>query len=129
MAASGATTGLARVAQLGEGAAFWRMVGAAVAYVPAIWVVTGLAVALFGLLPRLATALAWTAVGLLLLVTMFAESFDWPAWIGDLSPIAWVPTMPLEAWAAGPTVGLLAVAAVLLGIGFGGLRRRDLALA
>ena len=71
------------------------MVGAAVSYVPAIWVVAGVAVALFGLLPRLATTVAWTAVGLFLLITMFAESFEWPGWVVDLSPISWIPAMPL----------------------------------
>ncbi|MGY1836594.1 ABC transporter permease [Blastococcus sp. SYSU DS0510] len=127
MAASGVTTGIVRVLQTGESAASGRMLAAAVAYVPAVWVVAGLAVALFGLLPRAATALAWTAVGLFLVITMFAESFDWPGWVGDLSPVAWVPLMPLEPWTAGPVLGLLAVAAALLGVGFAGFRRRDLA--
>ncbi len=128
MAAAGATTGLARVAQTGDAAAFGRMMGAAVAYVPAIWVVAGLAVALVGLLPRWATALAWTAVGLLLLVTMFAESFDWPGWVSDLSPISWVPTQPIEPWRWTPALALLAVAGALLAAGFAGFRRRDLQL-
>ena len=128
MAASGVTTGAVRVAQTGETAAFGRLLGAALAYVPAVWVVAGIAVALFGLLPRLATALSWTAVGLFVVVTMFAESFDWPAWVSDLSPISWVPRQPLEEWTAGPVLGLLAVAGVLLAAGFGGFRRRDLAL-
>lgn len=127
MAASGATTGLVRVVQTGEGAAFGRMVGAAVSYVPAIWVVAGIAVALFGLLPRLAATVAWTAIGLFLLITMFAESFEWPGWVSDLSPISWVPTLPLEEWTVAPLAGLAVVAALLLAAGFTGFRRRDLA--
>ena len=127
MAASGVTTGLVRVVQTGEPAALGRMIGAAVSYVPAVWVVTGVAVALFGLLPRLAATLAWTGVGLLLVITMFAESFEWPAWVRDLSPISWVPKVPLEPWSAAPLAGLAAVAAALLAAGFGGFRRRDLA--
>jgi ABC-2 type transport system permease protein len=128
MAASGLVTGLVRAAQTGEGSAVGRMLGAALAYVPAVWVVAGLAVALFGLLPRWATALSWTAVGLLLLVTMFAEPFRWPGWVSDLSPFSWVPTQPLEPWTAGSTTGLLAVATGLLVAGFAGFRRRDLVL-
>ncbi len=126
MAASGITTGLVRAAQTGEASAFGRMLAAATAYVPAIWVVAGVAVVLVGLVPRQAQALAWTAVGVLLLITMFAESFDWPQWVGDLSPIAWTPTRPLEEWTAGPLVGLLAAAAGLTALGFAGFRRRDL---
>ena len=128
MAAAGITTGLVRAAQTGDGSAFGRMTGAALSYVPAVWVVAGVAVVLFGLLPRLAVALAWTAVGAFLLITMFAESFDWPGWVADLSPVQWVPTVPLEEWSLEPLAGLLAVAAVLLVVGFGGFRRRDLAI-
>jgi ABC-2 type transport system permease protein len=129
MAASGATTGLVRTAQTGEGSAFGRNLGAALSYVPAIWVVAGVAVALFGLVPRLSGAFAWSALGAFLIITMFAESFDWPSWVADLSPIQWTPTVPLEEWAPEPLVGLLAVAAVLLALGFGGFRRRDLVTA
>ncbi|MGY1848673.1 ABC transporter permease [Blastococcus sp. SYSU DS1021] len=128
MTAAGVTTGLVRVAQTGDAAALGRMVGAAVSYVPAIWVVAGIAVALFGLLPRLAAAVAWAAVGLFLVITMFAESFDWPGWVSDLSPIAWIPTLPLEEWRLAPLVGLAGVAGVLLAAGFTGFRRRDIAL-
>ena len=126
MAASGVTTGLVRMAQTGEAAAFGRMLAAAVSYVPAIWVVAAVAIVLVGLVPGPAQALAWTAVGVFLLITMFAESFDWPDWVADLSPIAWTPTSPLEEWTAGPLVGLLAVAAGLTALGFAGFRRRDL---
>ncbi len=128
MTASGVTTGLVRAAQTGEGTAVGRMVGAAVSYVPAIWVVAGVAVALFGLLPRLATTVAWTAVGLFLLITMFAESFEWPGWVVDLSPISWIPALPLEEWTVAPLGGLAVVAAALLAAGFTGFRRRDIAL-
>ncbi|MCF6746234.1 ABC transporter permease [Blastococcus sp. KM273128] len=127
MTASGVTTGVVRVLQTGEAAAFGRMVGAALAYVPAVWVVAGIAVALFGLLPRLAAALSWAAVGLFLVITMFAESFDWPGWVGDLSPVSWVPLMPLEPWTTGPVLVLTALAGALLAASFAGFRRRDLA--
>lgn len=128
MAASGVTTGIVRVVQTGEAAAFGRMVGAAVAYVPAVWVIAGIAVALFGLLPRLAAALAWAAVGVCLVITMFAQSFDWPDWVSDLSPVSWIPLQPLEAWTVGPVLALAAIAGALLVTGFAGFRRRDLAV-
>lgn len=127
MTASGVTTGLVRAAQTGEAAAVGRMVGAAVSYVPAIWVVAGIAVALYGLLPRLATTVAWTAVGLFLLITMFAESFEWPGWVSDLSPISWIPALPLEEWTLAALAGPAAVAALLLAAGLTGFRRRDIA--
>jgi ABC-2 type transport system permease protein len=128
LTASGVTTGIVRVVQTGEAAALGRMIGAAVSYVPAVWVIAGIAVALFGLLPRAAAAAAWAAVGGFLVVTLFAESLDWPGWVADLSPVSWVPLQPLEPWTAGPLLGLAAVAAALLAAGFTGFGRRDLAL-
>jgi ABC-2 type transport system permease protein len=129
MAASGVTTGIVRVVQTGEAAAFGRMLGAALAYVPAVWVIAGIAVALFGLLPRTAAAAAWAAVGAFLVITMFAESLNWPDWVADLSPVNWVPLMPIEPWTLGPVLVLGGIAAALLAAGFGGFRRRDLVTA
>jgi ABC-2 type transport system permease protein len=128
MAASGVTTGIVRVVQTGEGAAFGRMVGAAMSYVPAVWVIAGIAVALFGLLPRAAVAAAWGAVGVFLVITLFAESLEWPDWVADLSPVSWIPLQPLEPWTVGPLLALAAVAVALLTAGFTGFRRRDLAM-
>ncbi|SHN88215.1 ABC-2 type transport system permease protein [Geodermatophilus obscurus] len=124
--ASGATTAAVRAAATGDGAEFGRLLAATAAYVPAVWVVAGVALALFGLLPRAATATAWAAVAYVAVTTLFAESFDWPAWVDDLSPLAWTPTVPVEEWQAAPLAVLIAVAAGLLALGLGGFRRRDL---
>jgi ABC-2 type transport system permease protein len=91
-----------------------------------VWVIAGIAVALFGLLPRAAAAAAWAAVGAFLVITMFAESLNWPDWVADVSPVSWVPLMPIEPWTLGPVLVLGGIAAALLGAGFGGFRRRDL---
>ncbi|RBY75542.1 ABC transporter permease [Geodermatophilus sp. TF02-6] len=122
----GAAMGLAAAAAVGDGALAGRLVGGALAYVPAVWVLAGAAAALFGLLPRAAAALAWAAVAYVVVVTLFAESFDWPRWVSDASPLAWTPSVPAEAATAGSALGLLAVAAVLLAAGSAGFRRRDL---
>jgi ABC-2 type transport system permease protein len=56
---------------------------------------------------------------------MFGPALDWPAWLTDVSPLAWVPAVPVESWAVAPAAALTAVAAGLLVAGFGGFRRRD----
>ena len=76
--------------------------------------------------PRAATAASWAAVAVVVVVTLFGPSLDWPAWVQDLSPFSWVPAVPVEAWTPGSAAGLLAVAAVLLAAGFAAFRRRDL---
>lgn len=124
---SGAATGAVRAAARGDGGEFGRLLGATSAYLPAVWVLAGTAAALFGLLPRLAAALTWAAVAYVTVMTLFAESFDWPNWIDDLSPLAWTPLVPVDASSPAPLAALTAVAVLLLAVGLGGFRRRDLA--
>jgi ABC-2 type transport system permease protein len=122
----GLATGTSRSLASGDPADLWRLVGAAVSYAPAVWVVAGLTVALIGLAPSAAIPAAWMAFGVLLVITLFAEAFDWPSWISDLSPLAQTPTLPAEAWSATPLLALLAVAAALLAAGLAAFRQRDL---
>ncbi|WP_199522515.1 ABC transporter permease [Geodermatophilus marinus] len=124
---SGAATGAVRAVATGDAGEFGRLLAATAAYLPAVWVVAGVALALFGLLPRAAAAAAWTVVGYVAVMTMFAESFDWPAWVDDASPLAWTPLVPVEDWRLAPLAVLTAIAAALLAAGLAGFRRRDLA--
>ena len=124
--ASGATTGVVRAAAGGDPADVSRLLVAALAYLPAVWAVAALAVALSGLLPRAAAAVAWAAVAYVVAMTLFAPAMDWPAWVDDLSPLGWTPMVPAEEWAVLPLVVLTAVAAGLVALGLGAFRRRDL---
>ncbi len=73
-----------------------RVILSTLAYVPATWVLVGLAVALFGLLPRLAATLTWTVLGLFLLVDLLAEFkvIDNPSY---LSPYAATPDVLISS--------------------------------
>lgn len=101
-----------------------RLTGAAVAFVPPLWVVVGVAFAVFGLVPR-AVAAAWAALGLFVVIGFFGQLFGLPEWLMDVSPFQHVPRVPLDGFSLGSTLALLAVAAALLAAGFAGLRRRD----
>ena len=101
-----------------------RLTGAAVAFVPPLWVVVGVAFAVFGLLPR-AVAAAWGALGLFVVIGFFGQLFGLPEWLMDVSPFQHVPRVPVEGFSLGSTLALLGVAAALLAAGFAGLRRRD----
>ncbi len=124
---AGAAVGAVRALATGDPAELGRLLGAAAAYLPAVWVMAGLAVALAGLLPRPAAALAWAAVAYVTVVAFFAASLDWPGWVDDASPLAWTPVVPVDDTAALPLAVLTAVAAALLGAGLAGMRTRDLA--
>jgi ABC-2 type transport system permease protein len=122
----GLATGTSRTLATGDLADLWRLTGAATSYVPAVWVVTGLTVALIGTVPAASVTAAWVVFGGLLIITLFAEGFHWPTWVSDLSPLTRTPTLPAEAWSATPLLALLVLAAVLLAAGLAAFRRRDL---
>lgn len=103
-----------------------RVLGSALAQLPAIWVLAGLAAALFGLAPRL-TAVAWGAFGLFLFLGEIGSVIGLSHWAMDLSPFTHVPKLPAAAFTITPLAWLTALALALGVAGLAGLRRRDLA--
>ncbi|MFD0474863.1 ABC transporter permease [Nonomuraea thailandensis] len=105
-----------------------RVTGATLAYLPAVWTVVGIATLLSGLLPRLAAAVSWTALGLFLVVDLLAEFKLATGIILDLSPFVHVPATLLGSASspAAPLLGLTVVAITLTAAGLAFLRRRDL---
>ena len=97
---------------------------ASLAHVPAVWVLVGAAVLVFGWAPR-ATLVTWALVAGYAVIGMFGELLDLPGWVRDLSPFEHVPQVPADDWAVGPLVALVALAAGLTALGLAGFRRRD----
>jgi ABC-2 type transport system permease protein len=101
-----------------------RLVGAAVAYVPALWLLVGVSLVLFGVAPR-ATAAAWGVLVACFVVGLFGQLLNLPSWVVELSPFQHVPRMPAEGFALGPIVAITGVAAAFIAVGAAGFRRRD----
>ncbi|MBA9005198.1 ABC transporter permease [Thermomonospora cellulosilytica] len=104
-----------------------RVLGAATAQVPAVWVIAALSVALFGLLPHW-TGLSWAAVAAAAGITLFGAVLDLGQWLLDLSPFTHIPVLGVRDVSPTPFLGLLALTTMLMVIGMAGFRRRDLAL-
>ncbi|WP_067865536.1 ABC transporter permease [Nocardia shimofusensis] len=102
-----------------------RLAGAALVYVPAVWVVVGVAVLGFGLVPRFGAVLAWAFFAYCVVSVLFADAFDLPSWFDEISPWAHTPQAPLESVSVTSAVALLAIAAGLVVAGAVGFRRRD----
>lgn len=102
----------------------WTAVVAALAYLPPMWTVAALAVALYGFLPRW-TTLAWLAVAVAWVVGLLGSLLGLPGAVLDLSPFHASPAVPAESWSVGPPLVLLAVAGGLTTLGLAGWRRRD----
>jgi ABC-2 type transport system permease protein len=118
---AGATYG----AIAGDTGQMWRVLGAALIQVPAVWVVAGVATALFGLAPRL-TALSWGVLVACLVFGQLGEILQFPRWLLNLSPFTHVPNLLAADVNAVPLIWLLVTAALLLSGGMAGFRRRDI---
>ena len=121
LAASGLGAGIADAANTGDLARVPVLVGSSVAFAPAVWVLVGVAVALFGLLPR-AVAAAWGALAACYLLAFLGPLLGLPDWVMDLSPFTHVPLLPAASFDAVPLLALTAVAAVFVAVGLAGFR-------
>lgn len=122
---TGVGLGLGAAVGSGDTGLFGEVVGAMLAYAPALWVTAALSVTVLGVAPR-AIALAWALVVYAILVVYLGGLLDLPGWMLDISPYTHVPRMPVEEFTAPPLVVLTLVAAGLIGVGFVGFRRRDI---
>jgi ABC-2 type transport system permease protein len=124
MAAAGLGTGLSYGIAAGDAGQVPRLVGAGLAYVPALWLLAGVALLLFGVVPR-AVSVAWAVLGACFLVGLFAELFDLPTWVRDLSPFEQIPELPAADLAVVPIAAVTAVALALVAAGVATFRHRD----
>ncbi|PXX58390.1 ABC-2 type transport system permease protein [Nocardia tenerifensis] len=99
--------------------------GAAAVQVPAVWVVTGVAVAIYGIAPRL-TPIAWGVLSVMIVISFVGSLDGLPQWIVDLVPFTHPPKLPGAEFEFAPVLWLLAVAAALIAVGVTAFRRRDL---
>jgi ABC-2 type transport system permease protein len=124
MAVAGAGEGFAHGLRVGDLGQAPRLAGAGLAQVPAILVLAGIAVALFGWLPRLVTV-TWGALVVFLLLGQLGPVLQLDQWALNLSPFTHAPQVPADELTAAPIVALLAVGGALVLAGFVGFRRRD----
>jgi ABC-2 type transport system permease protein len=104
---------------------FGRVLGAALAQVPATWVLVGLLVLAFGFVPRLNLA-GWAALVVSMVVGLFGPLLGLSQLIMDVSPFTHIPKLPAAEFTATPLLWLTGIAVVVLVAGLYGFRRRDL---
>jgi ABC-2 type transport system permease protein len=102
-----------------------RALESALIQLPAVWVLTGLAMALFGLAPRF-VAVSWGALVACLIVGQLGQILQFPQWAINLSPFSHIPVIPAEDLQAAPLILLTLLAVALVAWGLAGFRRRDL---
>ncbi|MFC7547892.1 ABC transporter permease [Plantactinospora sp. GCM10030261] len=123
---AGASTGLGYGLAVGEPATqVAELIAAALVHLPAVLVLAGLVVVLFGQLPRLSVPLSWTVLAAFLLMGQLGAVLELPRPVLNLSPFSHVPAVPATDPTATPLVVLTGVAVALLMIGLVAFRRRD----
>lgn len=125
MACAALAAGLAYTLQTGESSAIAELLGASLVQLPAIAVLSGVALAVLGLVPRFAAA-SWAFFGLAVVLDQLGPILGVNQfWLG-LSPYSHVPQLPGDAFAPSPLASLTVVAATLFAAGFCGWNRRDI---
>ncbi|MEV4235609.1 ABC transporter permease [Nocardia sp. NPDC049737] len=99
--------------------------GAAAVQLPAVWVLTAITVAVYGLAPRY-TPVAWGVLSTMIIIFVVGALDGLPQWTRDLVPFTHPPKLPGSSFEATPILWLLGIVVVLLGVGIAGFRRRDL---
>jgi len=131
LAVAGLATGLGYGLRTGSpGPEVARMLGAAMAQLPATLLVAGVAIVLVGWWPGGAVAGAWTAVGAVVAISLFGAALQLSHWGLDISPFTHVPKLPGAAvtlrTTGTPLIVLSLAALALAAAGLVGLRRRDI---
>ena len=111
---------------LGDASRIGELTAAGLVMVPAMWLLAGVTLLVYGLLPRWSLA-AWALVAWVFVAAMFGILLDLPQWLLNLSPFQHVPALPAAPMSWLPIVVLSAVAASLIAAGLAALDRRDIA--
>ncbi|MCW2884505.1 MAG: putative exporter of polyketide antibiotics-like protein [Streptosporangiaceae bacterium] len=126
LALMGMAAGLTHGLRTGDvGGQLPRIAGAALAQLPAVWLIAAVTVALFGLAPRAARG-GWGVLTACLLLGQLGPVLKLPQWAMDLSPFTHVSKLPGGTFSAVPPAWLTALALLLAAAGLAGFRRRDL---
>jgi ABC-2 type transport system permease protein len=126
MVAAGLVAGLAYGSAAGDiGGKLPTALGTAAVQLPAIWLLVGVTVAVFGLLPRF-TPVAWGVLVAFIAIFLLGSLANSPQWLIDLEPFAHTPRVGSGDFTSTPLLWLLAIDVVLITLGAIAFRRRDL---
>ncbi len=124
MVAAGLGLGLSGASSMSDSGMVLTLLGAALAYLPALWVTAGVTIVLFGLVPRAAT-LAWIVPLYGFVVSYLGQNLQFPEWTNNLSPYGHIPRLPADDLSMTPLMLLTVLAAVLAVGGLLAFRERE----
>jgi ABC-2 type transport system permease protein len=125
LAVGGWLIGAGYGATIGDSSQGVRIAGAALAYWPAVMVLVGLGVLLFGYVPRVAIPVSWGVLSALWIVLLIGDALHLPGWVLDVLPFSATPYLPAEQMTWTPLIIMTVVAVVLAWAGLDRFARRD----
>jgi len=105
--------------------AVWRVLGGALVLMPAMWVLTGVTMALIGMAPQ-RSVLAWAALIACGVLGQLGPILQLPERVLRISPFANVPKLPGAEIETMPLVVLTLIAIAFTTAGILGFQRRDI---
>jgi len=102
-----------------------RVLVATMAYLPAIWVIAGIAVALYGLVPKF-TFVSWGALLGIILLELLGNILQVNQSILNISPFTHVPKVLISGASLTPLISLVVVALALTIAGLLGFQYRNI---
>ncbi len=124
-----AAVGIAAEATLDQSlSVLWPVIVGAALQFPALAVIIGSVLLLFGFVPRYTVGIAWGVVALSIILSPFFSSLlSLPEQFGNLSPLSHVPVVPpVDAITYTPVLILSAVAVLFIGLGLWRFSNRDI---
>ena len=104
---------------------FGVIFNAAMVYLPAMWIMIGVAVLFVGLAPQI-TGLTWLYLGYSFFVVYLGTLLQFPDWMAKFSPFGNIPKVPIEDLDFTIFSVMTAIALVLIVIGLIGYNKRDI---
>lgn len=115
----------AGIAVMEDAISFNTIYQAATVYLPAMWLMIGIAVLLIGMAPRL-TSVVWLYLVFSFIVVYLGELLQFPDWLSRLSPYGHIPQVPVEDVNIFGLIILTVIACVLTIVGYMGYQKRDI---
>ncbi|WP_330949379.1 ABC transporter permease [Virgibacillus sp. MG-45] len=110
---------------LDNGLSLMTLIKSDIVYLPAIWVMVGVAIVLLGTTPK-QTGFIWLYLTYSFIVVYMGDLFQFPTWMKKASPFGYVPQMPVEDMRVTPVLSLFVIAIIMMIAGFLFYRKRDL---
>lgn len=109
---------------LEEPIAFLLLLNSSMVYLPALWVMIGVAVLLIGVFPKAAGAI-WGYFAFSFFTALMGRMISLPEWLPKFSPFGHIPQLPVDSISWATLVILTVIAGVLTAVGFVFYGKRD----